>query len=43
MLFFAEDRELVHWAFHAACDFVARIPVHKLTFMPDARVWEMIR
>jgi len=43
MLFFAEDQELVHWAFHAACDFVARVPVHRLTFMPDARVWEMIR
>ena len=42
MLFFAEDQELVHWAFQAACDFVHRVPVYRLTFMPDARVWELI-
>ena len=42
MLFFAEDHELVHWAFKAACDFVDRVPVFRLTFVPDARVWEMI-
>jgi hypothetical protein len=42
MLFFAEDQELVHWAFQAACDFVHRVPVYRLTFMPDARVWQMI-
>lgn len=42
MLFFAEDQEMVHWAFQAACDFVGRVPVYKLTFVPDARVWEMI-
>jgi hypothetical protein len=42
MLFFAEDQEMVHWAFQAACDFVHRVPVHRLTFVPDARIWEMI-
>jgi len=42
MLFFAEDQEMVHRAFQAACDFVHRVPVHRLTFVPDARVWEMI-
>jgi hypothetical protein len=42
MLFFAEDPEMVHWAFQAACDFVHRVPVRRLTFVPDARVWEMI-
>jgi len=42
MLFFAEDQEMVHWAFQGACDFVHRVPVYRLTFMPDARVWEMI-
>jgi hypothetical protein len=42
MLFFAEDQEMVHWAFQAACDFVHRVPVYRLTFVPDARVWEMI-
>ncbi len=42
LLFFAEDQEMVHWAFQAACDFVDRVPVYRLTFVPDARVWEMI-
>jgi len=42
MLFFAEDQEMVHCAFQAACDFVDRVPVRRLTFMPDARVWELI-
>jgi hypothetical protein len=42
MLFFAEDQEMVHWAFQAACDFVRSVPVYKLTFVPDTRVWEMI-
>jgi hypothetical protein len=43
MLFFADDHELVHWAFQAACDFVHHVPVRRLTFVPDAQVWEMIR
>ncbi len=42
MLFFAEDQEMVHWAFQAACDFVRDVAVYRLTFVPDARVWEMI-
>ncbi len=42
MLFFAEDQEMVHRAFEAACDFVKRVPVYRLTFVPDARVWELI-
>jgi hypothetical protein len=42
MLFFAEDQEMVQWVFQAACDFVQRVPVFRLTFMPDARVWELI-
>lgn len=42
MLFFAEDQELVQRAFTAACDFVDRVPVHRLTFVPDARIWELI-
>jgi hypothetical protein len=41
-LFFAEDRELVQQVFQAACDFVDRVPVFRLTFVPDARVWELI-
>ena len=42
MLFFAEDQELVCSAFQAACDFVHCVPVYRLTFVPDTRVWEMI-
>ena len=42
VLFFAEDQELVQQSFHAACEFVSRVPVSRLTFVPDARVWEMI-
>jgi len=43
LLFFAEDRELVDAVFHAACEFVTRVPVFRLTFFPDLRVWELIR
>src|ERR1700751_43088 len=43
LLFFAEDEELVQAAFHAAFGFVSRVPVSRLTFFPDARVWELIR
>ena len=42
VLFFAEDQELVQRSFHAACEFVSRVPVSRLTFAPDVRVWEMI-
>ena len=42
LLFFAEDEELVQAAFHSAFAFVSRVPVARLTFVPDARVWELI-
>jgi hypothetical protein len=42
LLFFAEDEELVQSAFHSAFEFVSRVPVSRLTFVPDARVWELI-
>jgi hypothetical protein len=42
ILFFARDAALVQLVFRAACDFVSRGPVRRLTFVPDARVWEMI-
>jgi hypothetical protein len=42
ILFFARDPELVKLVFHAACAFTDRVPVRRLTFLPDARVWEMI-
>ena len=43
LLFFAKDEELVQATFHTAFEFVSRVPVSRLTFFPDARVWELIR
>ena len=42
ILFFAEDAELVNLVFRSACEFVERVPVRRLIFVPDDRVWEMI-
>jgi hypothetical protein len=42
ILFFAKESELVNLVFEAANRFVSRVPVRRLTFVPDARVWEMI-
>jgi hypothetical protein len=42
VLFFAHDPELVNMVFESACDLVRRIPVFRLTFVKDPRVWEMI-
>lgn len=42
LLFFAEDESLVQATFHAAFEFVNRVPVSRLTFVPDSRVWELI-
>jgi len=43
ILFFAEDKGLVEHLFATACDFVARVPIRRLTFYPDARVWDLVR
>jgi len=43
VLFFAEDEQLVQAEFHSAFELVSRVPVFRLTFMPDSRVWELIR
>ena len=43
VLFFAEDEEMVQTIFHSVFEFVSRVPVSRLTFVPDARVWELIR
>jgi hypothetical protein len=43
ILFFAEDANLVQSVFQAACDFLERVPVQRLTFTPDSRVWDLIR
>ncbi len=42
VLFFAEDEDLVQSTFHSAFDFVTQVPVSRLTFVPDTRVWELI-
>lgn len=42
ILFFAEDDELVRSIFDSAFEFVSRVPVSRLTFVPDSRVWELI-
>lgn len=42
ILFFAQDEQLVQAIFRSTFDFVSRVPVSKLTFVPDARVWELI-
>jgi hypothetical protein len=43
ILFFAEDRVLVEKLFATACDFVAKVPLRRLTFYPDDRVWSDVR
>jgi hypothetical protein len=43
ILFFAEDAELVKLVFQSACDFIQKVPVRRLIFVPDQRVWEIIR
>jgi len=42
ILFFAQDEELVQRLFQSVLDFVGRVPVRRLVFTPDARVWELI-
>ncbi len=42
VLFFAHDPELVSKVFESACDLVRCVPVYRLTFLPDVRVWELI-
>jgi hypothetical protein len=43
ILFFAEDRELVDKLLATACNFVEKVPIRRLTFYPDSRVWDEIR
>lgn len=43
VLFFASDSRLVHRVFDNACAFVAATSVFRLSFLPDSRVWELIR
>jgi hypothetical protein len=43
ILFFAEDSELTDALLSTACQFVSRVPVRRLTFYPDGKVWDHIR
>lgn len=43
VLFFARDPESANMVFKTACELVARVPMFRLTFFPDGRVWELIR
>jgi hypothetical protein len=43
ILFFAEDPALVEKLFASACELVASLPIRRLTFYPDPRVWEEVR
>jgi hypothetical protein len=43
ILFFAHDSELVDQVFASGLDFVQRVAVKRLTFLPDERVWDLIQ
>jgi hypothetical protein len=42
ILFFVDDARLAGQVFDTACDVAASLPVYRLTFAPDAGVWETI-
>ena len=43
ILFFAQDQALVKAVFDSAIALAAQVPVRRLTFLPDTRVWDLIR
>jgi hypothetical protein len=43
ILFFADDPALVEVVFQAACEFASLVPIRRLMFVPDHRVWDIIR
>jgi hypothetical protein len=43
ILFFADDPALVELVFQSACEFASLVPIHRLIFVPDQRVWDIIR
>ena len=43
ILFFAEDHNLVDQLLATACDFINRVPIRRLTFYPDSKVWDVVR
>jgi hypothetical protein len=42
-LFFAHDQHLVNEVFRSACKLIQEARVQRLIFLPDSRVWEIIR
>jgi hypothetical protein len=42
ILFFVDDRELCGQVFETACDVAESLPVYRLTFAPDAGVWDAV-
>ncbi len=43
VLFFAREADLVSQVFSTVCEISRCVPVFRLQFVPDSRVWEMIR
>jgi len=43
VLFFADDPVLAHRLFDSVCEFVDSVRVFELSFLPDTRVWSLIR
>jgi hypothetical protein len=43
ILFFADDPDLVGRLFAIAADFVDAVKIYRLSFLPDARVWDLIQ
>jgi hypothetical protein len=43
ILFFADDSELTGHLLETSCHVASTIPVYRLAFVPDARVWDVIR
>ena len=42
ILFFVDDAELTGQVFQTACHLAANVPVYRLTFAPDAGVWDAV-
>jgi hypothetical protein len=42
ILFFVDDQELSGQVFETACDVAESLPVYRLTFAPDAGVWDAV-
>ncbi len=43
ILFFADDPDLVKKVLETACEFVLKVPIRRLMFYPDGKVWETVR